>query len=156
MKVIETLWFTNINGVIGIVIGEEDVTGDRKAYIGPAPGTDEKEDAEQIIAWGNKFSFDTAQRILFFLKKEDKKEEVKREATKRVAELITLFSRCRYDRKVRDCEECGLLYHNFADCPLYPQHVEYDSFEKSGLVDINEAESLLPPEIAGELNHSQD
>ncbi len=42
MKVIETLWFTNINGVIGIVIIEEDVTGDRKAYIGPASGTDEK------------------------------------------------------------------------------------------------------------------
>lgn len=59
MKVIETLWFTNKDGCIGIVVVEEDVTGDRKAYIGPASGTDEKADAEQILAWGNKFSLDT-------------------------------------------------------------------------------------------------
>ena len=80
--------------------------------------------------------------------------EVKRdEATKRVAELITEFSRCRQGRKVHDCEECGLLYHNFADCPLKPQHDEYEAFETSHLVDIKEAESLLPPDVAEELNH---
>ncbi len=82
MKVIETLWFTNKDGCIGIVIGEEDITGDRKAYIGPASGTDEKADNEQILAWGNKFSLDTAKRILYFLKGEDKKEEAKRERRK--------------------------------------------------------------------------
>ncbi len=50
MKVIETLWFSNIAGCIGIVVIEEDVTGDRKAYIGPISGTDEKADTEQILA----------------------------------------------------------------------------------------------------------
>lgn len=69
MKVIETLWFTNMNGCIGIVVIEEDVTGDRKAYIGPVPGTDEETDTEAIIAWGNKFSLDTAQRIEHYLTK---------------------------------------------------------------------------------------
>lgn len=151
MKVIETIWFTNNDGCIGIVIGEDDVTGDRKAYIGPASGADEKGDTGKILAWGNKLSIDTAERILHFLKKEDKKDEAKREATKRVAELITEFSRCRQERKVRDCEECGLLYHNFADCPLKPQHDEYRAFEIS-VADIKEAESLLPPEVAEELS----
>jgi len=69
VKVIDSLWFTNINGTVGIVTIEEDVTGDHKAYIGVVPGEDEKADAEAIIAWGNKFSLDTAQRIEHFLKK---------------------------------------------------------------------------------------
>jgi len=63
MKVIETLWFTNLDGVVGIVIIEEDVTGDRKAYIGSADGHDTKADTDKILAFGNKFSLDTAQRI---------------------------------------------------------------------------------------------
>ena len=69
MKVIDSLWFTNIKGTVGIVILEEDVTGDRKAYIGVVSGEDEKADTETIIAWGNKLSLDTAQRIVHFLKK---------------------------------------------------------------------------------------
>jgi len=67
MKVIEVLWFTNSEGCIGIVVVEEDVTRSRKAYISPVSGTDEKADTEQILAWGNKFSLDTAQRITSLL-----------------------------------------------------------------------------------------
>ena len=74
MKVIETLWFTNLDGCIGIVVVEEDVTGDRKAYIGPASGTDEKADTEQILAWGNKFSLDTALRLRHLLKEKKEKK----------------------------------------------------------------------------------
>lgn len=73
--------------------------------------------------------------------------------TKRVAELITEFSRCRQGRKVKDCEECGLLYHNFADCPLKPQHDEYSGFEMSGFIDIKEAEALLPDDVREEFKH---
>ena len=69
MKVIDTLWFTNNKGTVGIVILEEDITGDRKAYIGVVPGGDEKADTEAIIDWGNPFSLNTAQRIEHFLKK---------------------------------------------------------------------------------------
>jgi hypothetical protein len=67
MKVIETMWFTNIKGCIGIVIVEEDVTGDRKAYIGPVPGADEKADTDEIISWGNKFPLDTVLRLRHLL-----------------------------------------------------------------------------------------
>lgn len=67
MKVIERLWFTNLNGCIGIVVIEEDITGDRKAYIGSASGTDEKADTKQVLAWGNKFSLDTTHRLRHLL-----------------------------------------------------------------------------------------
>jgi len=74
MKVIETLWFTNRDGCIGIVIIEEDVTGDRKAYIGPGSGHNQKADTEQIMAWGNKFSLDTALRLRHLLTEKKEKK----------------------------------------------------------------------------------
>jgi len=76
MKILESFWFTNRDGCIGIVVIEEDVTGDRKAYIGPASGVDEKADTEHILAWGNKFSLGTAGRILYHL-------EIKRPVTRK-------------------------------------------------------------------------
>jgi len=42
MKVIDTLWFTNLKGTAGIVILEEDVTGDRKAHIGVVDGLNDE------------------------------------------------------------------------------------------------------------------
>jgi len=69
MKVIDSLWFTNLDGCIGIIVIEEDITGDRKAYIGPASGKDEKADTEAILAWGNKFSLDVTERIHRYLTK---------------------------------------------------------------------------------------
>ena len=67
MKAIETIWFTNKDGVIGIVIAEEDVSGARKALIGIGAGFDEKQDTEAILAWGNKLSFDTVVKIAHLL-----------------------------------------------------------------------------------------
>ncbi|GAI87289.1 unnamed protein product [marine sediment metagenome] len=64
MKVIDTLWFTNLKGTAGIVILEEDVTGDRKAYIGVVDGLNEQTDREALLAWGNKFSLSTAEQIV--------------------------------------------------------------------------------------------
>lgn len=72
MKVIDTLWFTTSDGTIGIVTIEEDITGDRKAYIGTASGNDEKEDIDHILAWGNKFSLDTVLRLQHLLTKKEK------------------------------------------------------------------------------------
>lgn len=74
MKVIDSIWFTNRDGTIGIIIGEEDITGDRKAYIGPASGTDEKTDTQQILSWGNKFSLSIALRVRHFLTDNKKKK----------------------------------------------------------------------------------
>ena len=70
----------------------------------------------------------------------------------RLAELITLFSRCRQKRKVRNCEECGLLHPDFRDCPLKAQHDEYRDIELSGKVELKEAYPLLPADVLQELN----
>lgn len=72
MKVIKTRWFTNNRGCIGIVVGEDNVTGDRKAYIGIGHGADEKVDTEAILAWGNKFDLKTAQWLVTYLTKKEK------------------------------------------------------------------------------------
>lgn len=85
MKTIETLWFTNIDGCIGIVVVEEDVTGDRKAYIGLGKryaladlclgkGIDEKADIERILARSNKFPLDTALRLRHLLTEKKEKK----------------------------------------------------------------------------------
>lgn len=70
MKVIDKLWFTNMDGCIGIIIVEEDITGDRKAYIGFGKGHDAQADTERILAWGNTFSLDTVGRLQCHLKKQ--------------------------------------------------------------------------------------
>jgi len=72
MEVIETLWFANLNGTCGIVLGKEDITEDPVAYISSVEGKDEKADTEYILGFGSKFSRDTALRILhhFSSKKE--------------------------------------------------------------------------------------
>ena len=70
MKILDRLWFSNRRGTVGIITIEEDVTGDRKTYIGAVPiVVNEERDTEEIIAWGNKLSLDTIQRIAHFLKK---------------------------------------------------------------------------------------
>lgn len=72
MRVVEVLWFTGFKGACGIVLGEEDVTHDPVAYIGVVEGHDVKVDTEAIIDWGNKFSKDTALRIVSHLSREKK------------------------------------------------------------------------------------
>ncbi len=67
MKVIETLWFNGFKGSVGIVVIEEDVTKKRKAYIGVASGKDEKLDTDGIISWGQRFSLDTAKKLVYLL-----------------------------------------------------------------------------------------
>lgn len=69
VKVLESIWFTNNQGgTTGIIIVEE-VTGDRKAYIGVGNGIDEKADIEDILAWGSEFSLDTTEKIHHYLTK---------------------------------------------------------------------------------------
>jgi len=63
MKVIDKLWFTNVDGCIGIVIIEEDVAGTRKAYIGSAKGFNEEEDTQRILALGNKLPLSILYRL---------------------------------------------------------------------------------------------
>lgn len=52
MKVIDALWFTNQRGTCGLVVGEDEKTGARKAFIGVVYGFDEKTDAQDVLETG--------------------------------------------------------------------------------------------------------
>lgn len=53
MRIKQPYWFTGFFGTIGIVTGEDEVTGKKKAYIGTAPGFDEDADKHHIAKIGS-------------------------------------------------------------------------------------------------------
>ena len=63
MKVIGVIWLTGMYGNVGIVLGEDAITGERKAYIGVHKGRDEKSDSEMIAAGGAKLTEQMVDRI---------------------------------------------------------------------------------------------
>ncbi len=64
MKILKANWFTPMgNTLIGIVYGEDEVTKEKKAYIGIGNGYDEKEDSEHIAETGAKFPADVAEKL---------------------------------------------------------------------------------------------
>jgi hypothetical protein len=68
MKVIDHLWFSSIFfslgfETIGIVIGEDEITGERKAYIGLGTGHSEEEDIKAVTQLGAKLTPQAAAHI---------------------------------------------------------------------------------------------
>ena len=53
-KIIETVWFPGAKGLCGIVVTEDEVTGERRGYVGVAFGLDEDVDANMVKDWGVK------------------------------------------------------------------------------------------------------
>lgn len=70
MKNINVTWFAQMaaNGIIGIVTCEDEITGEKKAYIGVGEGRDESEDIEHILNTGAKLHLPTACSIVEALK----------------------------------------------------------------------------------------
>jgi hypothetical protein len=56
MKIEQTLWFNEMSSTrpIGIVIGSDEVTGEKKAFIGTGDGISASGDAKHITEWGTK------------------------------------------------------------------------------------------------------
>ena len=69
MKTIDATWFTTLNGTIGIVVAENEVTGERKAYIGIASGLCEKVDTEHIKQYVSKLSLLNLRTLASLLEK---------------------------------------------------------------------------------------
>lgn len=63
MKIIGSVWFTAVNS-IGIVLGEDELTKERKAYIEVASGLNEKADAEHIAKHGAIFPAEIAKQLV--------------------------------------------------------------------------------------------
>ena len=61
MEILDTYWFTNTTGCVGIVkVLEWDGI---KYYIGNAGGLDSAHDAEQIAGWGSSFSIEAGDKL---------------------------------------------------------------------------------------------
>ena len=69
MKEIGTYWFNSSTGTVGLVVGEDVVTKERKAYIGAASGVDEQIDTEHIKRYGSKVSLHCLQEIVALMEK---------------------------------------------------------------------------------------
>lgn len=69
MNIIQAIWFTEMGSMrpIGIVLGVDNITGERKAFIGTASGDDEGADAERIAAGGAKLRVGTVNSIAQWL-----------------------------------------------------------------------------------------
>lgn len=67
MRIVDDIWFTSFMGIIGIVIGEDETTGERKAYIGIASGFHTEMDKRMIAANGAPFTPEIAARIATLL-----------------------------------------------------------------------------------------
>ena len=78
MKNKRPYWFTGLFGTIGIVTGEDDVTGKKKAYIGTASGFDEDADTQHIAKTGSPVDPRQLAEILGDLKDSLNAKEVKR------------------------------------------------------------------------------
>lgn len=72
METLLVEWFTDSAGSFGIVVGEDEITKERKAYIAPCHGMNESEDIDWIKSNGAKVIPKQLENVLEVLnKKED-------------------------------------------------------------------------------------
>lgn len=65
METLDVVWFTLPDGtLIGVVLGEDQYTKKRKAYIGIGTGADEEADIKKIMEHGAPLAKQPLQRIL--------------------------------------------------------------------------------------------
>ena len=53
--------------VIGIVVGQDDVSGERKAYVGAGQGISRQDDIQSISTYGAKLTPEIAAKIAYLL-----------------------------------------------------------------------------------------
>ena len=71
MKTIETLWLSGITGTIAIVVGEDKITKERKAYAGKVNGYDENSDIEMIKTKGAPLEINDVKSLLKLMQNEE-------------------------------------------------------------------------------------
>lgn len=67
MKIKEAYWFSAMPGTIGVVVGEDDVTGKHKGYIGIVSGYDEDFDKKKVAELGSPVDPKTLREIADYL-----------------------------------------------------------------------------------------
>ena len=73
MKVLADYWFSDMRGgTVGIVVGEDEVTAERKAYIGAVEGYNQAVDKESILDGGQKLPLSFLEGLVKQLKAKKK------------------------------------------------------------------------------------
>jgi len=94
MRIQNAIWFTELGGqCIGIVYGEDEITGERKAYIGTGYGEDEGLDVRIICANGAKFHQLAAEEIINYLQGTQDKD-IEAAGDKAAKESEEFMSKC--------------------------------------------------------------
>ena len=71
MKILKAWWFSPMmTPHFGVVVGVDEITKEKKAYIGPADGLDEESDTRDIAARGAKLRRADLEEILEAMKDE--------------------------------------------------------------------------------------
>ncbi len=78
MKIIDDIWFTGFQGIVGILIGEDDVTHERKAYVGIVSGKGLWKDVNAIAENGCPLTPEVAMKIAGLLNPSNDKKKVER------------------------------------------------------------------------------
>ena len=68
MKKIADYWFHSPGGLCGVIVAEDEFTGERKAYVGVGAGVDYTADRERVLALGTKLPQTRIEDILNLLK----------------------------------------------------------------------------------------
>ena len=71
MKIERTIWFSGLNipGLVGIVMGVDEVTGKKKAYMGFGTGSSERFDEKAIAMNGSPVNIAVLQEVIDYLRK---------------------------------------------------------------------------------------
>lgn len=64
MKILDAMWFSSRGGYCGLVVGEDELTGEKMAYIGVVSGNNEKVDAQEVAQWGCKVNLRRLNEII--------------------------------------------------------------------------------------------
>lgn len=67
MKVIEKIWISAPSGTVGIVVIEDEITKQNKAYIAPVLAGNEDVDTKYVAEHGQKLTVEILQRLMFHL-----------------------------------------------------------------------------------------
>lgn len=73
-KVIDSMWFNTFRGSFGIILTEDETTGERKLYAGASAGFDQQADEQAILSWGNKVNLGLLESLLARAKKSRESE----------------------------------------------------------------------------------
>lgn len=64
MKILDSIWFSSRGGYCGLVVGEDELTGEKMAYIGVVSGSNEGMDTQEVAQWGCKVNLRRLNEII--------------------------------------------------------------------------------------------